>query len=328
MAKKINTPDVTGDTAVAVPDPGVKKKFPFGRIEGILFFDVYDGNMQGDPDADNEQRIDSHGHAFMTADGFNRKVRDFIVDHPEEFPDQDTMGIHVVRDSVLSKNISDVANSLNATQKGSKKAVDGGQIRDQLCKKYFDNRAFGNVFSYKGLHVPSARGPVKIGIARSLDVPHGMKTITIAPTVVSSESQSENQSGRNQTLGSRSFMEYCAFQVRFDVNAGDAAKTGFTEKDFENFLHAVEHMFYHFNSGSRVTRFRGGVVFRHTSPLGDAGCKNPTGEANDYGAVKVDRKTANPSKWSDYDISVSRGTIPKSVRIQVLGDVRDLTSAA
>ena len=50
------------------------------RYDFILFFDVKDGNPNGDPDAGNLPRVDAEtGHGLVTDVCLKRKVRNYVL---------------------------------------------------------------------------------------------------------------------------------------------------------------------------------------------------------------------------------------------------------
>jgi len=55
------------------------------RYEIVLLFDVTNGNPNGDPDADNQPRVDPEtGHGLVTDVCIKRKIRNFVtLTHPE-----------------------------------------------------------------------------------------------------------------------------------------------------------------------------------------------------------------------------------------------------
>ena len=55
------------------------------RYEIVLLFDVCNGNPNGDPDADNQPRVDPEtGHGLVTDVCIKRKIRNFVtLTHPE-----------------------------------------------------------------------------------------------------------------------------------------------------------------------------------------------------------------------------------------------------
>ncbi|MEM1167396.1 MAG: type I CRISPR-associated protein Cas7, partial [Planctomycetota bacterium] len=58
------------------------------RYDVVYFFDVIDGNPNGDPDAGNLPRIDPEtGQGLVTDVCLKRKIRNFVgVEHAEEPP--------------------------------------------------------------------------------------------------------------------------------------------------------------------------------------------------------------------------------------------------
>ena len=72
------------------------------RYDFVLFFDVKDGNPNGDPDAGNLPRIDPEsGHGLVTDVCLKRKVRNYVQLAAEEF--KEFYGIYVKEKAVLGQ---------------------------------------------------------------------------------------------------------------------------------------------------------------------------------------------------------------------------------
>ena len=86
------------------------------RYDFVLYFDVKDGNPNGDPDAGNLPRIDAEtGHGIVTDVCLKRKVRNYV---------QLTRGneagydIFVKEKAILNNEIDDVYADLGITGQG------------------------------------------------------------------------------------------------------------------------------------------------------------------------------------------------------------------
>jgi CRISPR-associated protein Csd2 len=71
------------------------------RVEFVLFFDVKDGNPNGDPDAGNAPRVDPEtGFGFVTDVCLKRKIRNFVALTKEYQPPND---IYVKERGILAR---------------------------------------------------------------------------------------------------------------------------------------------------------------------------------------------------------------------------------
>lgn len=162
-------------------------------------------------------------------------------------------------------------------------------FRDALCQKFFDVRAFGAVAStegpLKGSFYGQIRGPVQISFAESLDrILQLDATITRCAAATNKERQElEKQqgdteadvdagAGGNRTMGRKRFVDYGLYRAHVYFSPAFAAKTGFSYRDLDSLLFALEHLFADDASAARPGGLRvvGLVDFAHTTALGNA----------------------------------------------------------
>ena len=145
------------------------------RYEFVIFFDVENGNPNGDPDAGNMPRIDPEtGYGLVTDVCLKRKIRNYV-----ETVKEGVSGYRIyVKDGVpLNRSDAEACAYVGvdpAKLKEAKKkdAKLDEKIRDFMCSNFFDIRAFGAVmttFVTGSLNCGQIRGPVQIGFARSVD---------------------------------------------------------------------------------------------------------------------------------------------------------------
>lgn len=138
------------------------------RYDFVLFFDVKDGNPNGDPDAGNLPRIDAEtGHGIVTDVCLKRKIRNYVQMTKGQEAGYD---IFVKEKAVLNKEIDTVYAELEIDA-NAKKPAKGDLIekgRAGMCRKFFDIRTFGAVLS-TGANAGQVRGPVQLTFARSVE---------------------------------------------------------------------------------------------------------------------------------------------------------------
>ncbi|MCI5142439.1 MAG: type I-C CRISPR-associated protein Cas7/Csd2, partial [Candidatus Electrothrix sp. ATG1] len=112
------------------------------RYEFVYFFDVKNGNPNGDPDGGNLPRIDPEtSHGIVTDVCLKRKVRNFIEiskNGAEKF------NIYVQEKAVLAERR---APAYEAVKEEKGKADKIRKARDWMCANFFDVRTFGAVMS-------------------------------------------------------------------------------------------------------------------------------------------------------------------------------------
>ena len=182
------------------------------RYEFVIYFDVENGNPNGDPDAGNMPRVDAEtGYGLVTDVCLKRKIRNYIETVKEDEP-----GYRIyIKDSV-PLNRSDVEagtylkceKQLLDIQKASKKEAQkigselkqsdpelDRKIRDFMCGNFYDIRTFGAVMTtfVKGaLNCGQVRGPVQLGFARSVD-PIISQEVTITRVAITKEVDAEDK---------------------------------------------------------------------------------------------------------------------------------------
>jgi CRISPR-associated protein Csd2 len=123
------------------------------RHEFVLYFDVANGNPNGDPDAGNMPRMDPEtGHGLVSDVCLKRKIRNFVEMTREK---ETRYGIYVTEGSILNEkhreaylrerpDDSEVKTARRLTPKSDQEAL---RIRQFMCDNFFDIRAFGGVLS-------------------------------------------------------------------------------------------------------------------------------------------------------------------------------------
>src|SRR4030042_2337776 len=150
------------------------------RYEFVLFYDVENGNPNGDPDAGNMPRIDPEtGFGIVTDVCLKRKIRNYV-----ELVKQDATGykIYIKEGIPLNQNHVEAYDAVGL-KPGTKATV--SQVNDArkwMCVKFFDVRTFGAVMS-TGDNCGQVRGPVQINFSRSLD-PIVQQEVTITRQTV------------------------------------------------------------------------------------------------------------------------------------------------
>ena len=278
------------------------------RYEFVYFFDVENGNPNGDPDAGNLPRIDPEtSYGLVTDVCLKRKVRNFVeLAHGNQAPWE----IYVREKAVLTRQQERAHQSLNAEQS---KADATAQARAWMCANFFDVRTFGAVMSLKEFNCGQVRGPVQMAFARSVD-PIVPLEVSITRMAVATEKEAEAQGGDNRTMGRKHIVPYALYRDEGFVSAPLAAQTGFSGADLELFWQALAGMFDHDRSAARgKMAARRLYVFRHDSALGNAPAQKL------FDLVKVKRATdpARPAReFADYAVGVDVAGMPAGVHLE------------
>lgn len=242
------------------------------RYDFVLFFDVKDGNPNGDPDAGNLPRVDPEtGHGLVTDVCLKRKVRNYVQ---LAKGDQSPYEIYVKEKAILNmqnKRAFDALGvDLSSEKSGKRKGGDRTEdARKWMCETFFDVRAFGAVMSL-GVNCGQVRGPVQLTFARSTDQVVPLEH-SITRMAVATESEAEKQQGDNRTMGRKFTVPYGLYRCHGFISAPLAEQTGFSVDDLNLFWEALINMFEHDRSAARgQMATRRLVIFRHESKMGNA----------------------------------------------------------
>ncbi len=286
------------------------------RYDFVLFFDVQDGNPNGDPDAGNLPRVDAEtGHGLVTDVCLKRKVRNFVGLSKCEQPPYD---IYVKEKAVLNSQHERAYKALGVDLSGDDKKRKGGdnvdRARKWMCENFYDVRTFGAVMS-TGVNCGQVRGPIQITFARSVDPVVSLEHC-ITRMAVTTPEEAEKQGGDNRTMGRKFSVPYGLYRAHGFISAPLAEQTGFSEADLALFWEALKNMFEHDRSAARgMMATRALIAFEHASKMGNA-------SAHDlFDRVTVTRANAESGaarKFGDYVINVKADNLPTGISIKRL----------
>jgi len=274
------------------------------RYEFILYFDVENGNPNGDPDAGNMPRIDPQtGLGLVTDVCLKRKVRNYI-----ELTQNAAAGydIFVSEGAVLNKKQQEAYEYHGITTKDNRE--DKQVAQEYMCQRYYDIRTFGAVMDTGDHKCGQVRGPVQLCFAKSVDsILQQEVTITRMASTTEKETASENR-----TMGRKYIVPYGLYRVEGFISAKLAHKTGFSEDDLALFWQALQFMFDHDRSAARgKMTTRKLFIFKHESELGNA----PADALFKLVESRCLHENMPPRSFSDYEITVNRNALPIGVEL-------------
>jgi CRISPR-associated protein Csd2 len=275
------------------------------RYDFVFFFDVQDGNPNGDPDAGNLPRIDAEtGMGLVTDVCLKRKVRNYV-----QITKKETAGYEIfIKEKGILNQLIDEAHEqeeVKTKEKGEKTEA----AREWMSRKYFDIRTFGAVMS-TGKNAGQVRGPIQMTFARSVE-PIVALEHCITRMAVATEAEAEKQSGDNRTMGRKFTVPYGLYRSHGFVSSHLAGQTGFSQEDLGLFWEALQNMFEHDRSAARgLMSTRGVVVFEHATALGN----KPAHEL--FSRVTCDRATEGPARsFSDYRVLLDGQPLPETFMV-------------
>ncbi len=305
------------------------------RYDFVLFFDVANGNPNGDPDAGNLPRMDPEtNHGLVSDVSLKRKVRNFVAEAMEGEPGHE---IYVTEGAILNEKHRKAYKAIRADDPKVEKLAklspkddeEMARLRAWMCTNFWDVRTFGAVMS-TGINCGQVRGAVQMTFARSLDpiMPLEMSITRMAVTNEAEKKKLADGSDArsdNRTMGRKHIVPYGLYRAHGFINAPLAGRTGFSEDDLALLWQALCHMFELDRSAARgEMTTRALIAFRHDSRLGNAHAHEL------FERVKVlrchageclpagDERTHNwpPARaFTDYRIEIDRENLPEGITI-------------
>lgn len=276
------------------------------RYDFVFYFDVKDGNPNGDPDAGNLPRIDAEtGMGLVTDVCIKRKVRNYVLMTKEEKLPFD---IFIKEKAVLNLLIDKAHENeeVSKKEKGDKTEA----ARMWMCKNYYDIRTFGAVMS-TGKNAGQVRGPIQLTFARSVDP---IVAIEHSITRVAKTTEERSETGGSE-MGRKYTVPYGLYRAHGFVSAHLAAQTGFNENDLELFWEAMQNMFEHDRSAARgEMNTRKLIVFKHNTALGNK-------HAHELFERVTHKKLSDglARDYSDYEICLDGQTFPEIFKVVEVG---------
>ena len=236
------------------------------RYDFVLFFDVQDGNPNGDPDAGNLPRMDAEtGYGLVTDVCLKRKIRNYVHLVKEAKRPFDIF----IKEKAVLNTLIDESYETEEVKNKKKPGEKVESARQWMCANYYDIRTFGAVMS-TGKNAGQVRGPVQLTFSRSVDPIIAIEH-SITRMAVTTEADAEKQHGDNRTMGRKYTVPYALYRAHGFISPHLASQTGFSEDDLEIFWQALRDMFDHDHSAARgLMGTRKLIIFKHDSALGNA----------------------------------------------------------
>ena len=286
------------------------------RYDFVYFFDVTDGNPNGDPDAGNLPRLDPEtGQGLVTDVCLKRKVRNYVgLVHEEQPPHE----IYVKERAVLNRQHERAYKAIGEKVQKQKLPKDEQKARELtawMCHNFYDIRAFGAVMTTE-INCGQVRGPIQFGMARSLD-PIVSNDIAVTRCAVTNERDLEKE----RTIGRKFAGPYGLYRVHGYVNAnlaGGDKGTGFSDDDLSLFKTALDQMFEHDRSAARGNmKPCACIAFRHDSPLGNARADQLFKRVScDLRPPVKDEKRPPRSFEDDYELKIDESGLPEGIAVE------------
>ncbi len=235
------------------------------KYDFAVVLSVKNANPNGDPLNGNRPRTNYEGLGEISDVCIKRKVRNRLMQ----------MGEAILIQS--DDNKSDDCNSIKARIDASGLKTDDKAFKSKACAQWFDVRAFGQIFPFKGkakgdgVSIP-VRGPVSVHPAFSLEA------VAVTSTqITKSTNLEETDKGKRgaDTMGMKHRVDRGIYVFYGSINAqlaSDTTGTGFSDSDALKIKEALRTLFENDASSARPEgsmAVEKVIWWRHSSPSGD-----------------------------------------------------------
>ena len=269
------------------------------KIDFAVVVTVDKANPNGDPLNGNRPRQDFNGHGEISDVAIKRKLRNRLQD--------DNQAILVQSDERRNdafRSVRDRVASVPELEKILKNAKGDVALAEKIaCDTWFDVRAFGQVFAFKGDKLSlGVRGPVSIHAATSVE-PVDITSMQITKSVNSTTNAKDPSQKTSDTMGMKHRVDFGVYVFYGSINPQLAERTGFSQADAEAIKEALRTLFANDASSARpdgsmeVNKL---IWWEHNSKLGQYS------SAKVHRTVNVTRvKDDFPPSIENYDITVA-----------------------
>lgn len=272
------------------------------KIDFAIIFTVKNANPNGDPLNGNRPRTDYEGHGEITDVCLKRKIRDRLQSGGHS--------IFVQSDEKKSDGMTSLQNRAYSDEFGlgkdafnAKKTPPDATLK-LACEKWFDVRAFGQIFAYKGeksgegVSLP-IRGPVTIQSAFSIE------PVSVSSTQITKSVSGEGDGAKKSadTMGMKHRVDNAIYVTYGAITPQLAEKTGFNNDDAQILKDILPKLF---EGDASSARPEGSMVvekvfwWQHSSKAGQ------------YSSAKVHRTLSAKSDGS-YKLSNLDGLEPEVI---------------
>lgn len=255
------------------------------KYDFAIILRVKNANPNGDPLNGNRPRTNYDNFGEISDVCLKRKIRNRLM----------TMGESILVQSLDNSN--DEHKSIKARIDACKDLdmKDASKFRKQACKQWYDVRAFGQIFPFKGqskgegVSIP-VRGPVSIHTAFSLE------PVNITSTQITKSTNLEDtKDGKrgSDTMGMKHRVDHGIYVTYGSINsqlASDETGTGFSDEDAIKLKNALCKLFEDDASSARPDgsmEVLNVVWWKHSCPSGDIS------SAKVHRSVQIDKNTGD-----------------------------------
>lgn len=218
------------------------------KIDFALIIGVKNANPNGDPLNGNRPRTDFEGNGEITDVCLKRKIRDRLQEEGESIfvqsDEKKNDGMTSLKNRAYDENVG-LGKKAFETKKGENLESKRDATAKLACDKWFDVRAFGQVFAFKaddkgadGVSIP-IRGPVTIQSAFSLE------PIDITSTQITKSVSGEGNGSKkgSDTMGMKHRVDEGVYVTFGAITPQLAERTGFSDDDAKKIKETLVKLF-------------------------------------------------------------------------------------
>lgn len=224
------------------------------KVDFAVVFTVDKANPNGDPLNGNRPRQDYDGHGEVSDVAIKRKLRNRLQDEGESILVQSDERRNDGYRSIFARveGNEEIAPYFSKKNKEQNKEQNKEEIVETLASKaWYDVRAFGQVFAFKGTDVSvGVRGPVSIHTATSIS-PVEVTSMQITKSVNSTTNEKDPSKKTSDTMGMKHRVDFGVYVFYGSINPQLAERTGFSEEDAEKLKEALITLFANDASSAR-----------------------------------------------------------------------------
>ena len=218
------------------------------KIDFALIIGVKNANPNGDPLNGNRPRTDFEGNGEITDVCLKRKIRDRLQEDGESIfvqsDEKKNDGMTSLKNRAYDENVG-LGKKAFETKKGENLESKRDATAKLACDKWFDVRAFGQVFAFKaddksadGVSIP-IRGPVTIQSAFSLE------PVDITSTQITKSVSGEGDGSKKgiETMGMKHRVDEGVYVTFGAITPQLAERTGFSDDDANKIKETLVKLF-------------------------------------------------------------------------------------
>ncbi|WP_410472836.1 type I-C CRISPR-associated protein Cas7/Csd2 [Faucicola mancuniensis] len=218
------------------------------KIDFAIIIGVKNANPNGDPLNGNRPRTDFEGNGEITDVCLKRKIRDRLQEDGESIfvqsDEKKNDGMTSLKNRAYDETVG-LGKKAFETKKGENLESKRDATAKLACEKWFDVRAFGQVFAFKaddkgadGVSIP-IRGPLTIQSAFSLE------PVDITSTQITKSVSGEGDGSKkgSDTMGMKHRVDEGIYVTYGAITPQLAERTGFSDADADKIKEILPKLF-------------------------------------------------------------------------------------